>query len=291
MKFWQVVSFSEPEQLLDIARSAEEVGFEGVLLSDHLFFPEKLGSKYPYAPDGRPGFEAHTPFPEPWTAIAAMAAVTRRLRFGTLVYIFPLRNPLELAKATATVACVSAGRLAIGAGAGWMKEEFDALGVDFRTRGKRFNEMIEVMRKLWSGGMVEHHGEFFDFDRLQMSPPPPAPIPIWIGGNSKAALRRAATLGDGWAGSGHDLESASVILAELERLRVEARRSDRPFETVVPLAVPPDVDTLRRLADAGASGTVNYPFALTIGPTSTLQAKQDAMRRFGEQIIAPVNAG
>ena len=291
MKFWQVVSFSEPEQLIEIARIAEEVGFDGILLSDHVFFPEKLQSKYPYSPDGQPGFDGRTPFPEPWATISAMAAVTTRLRFGTMVYILPLRNPLEVAKATSTVSVLSGGRLAIGAGAGWIKEEFDALGVDFRTRGQRFDEMIEVLRTLWRGGMVEHHGNFFDFNRLQMSPSPSEPIPIWIGGLNKLALRRAARLGDGWIGAGHDPSQAAEFLEELRRLREEAGRESEPFETIVPLTTPPEVDVLRRLEERGATGTVSYPFALTIGPTSTLEQKRDALRRYADEVIGPIRSG
>jgi alkanesulfonate monooxygenase SsuD/methylene tetrahydromethanopterin reductase-like flavin-dependent oxidoreductase (luciferase family) len=166
MKFWQSASFSEPDQLVEIAKLAEEVGFDGVLVSDHLFFPEKLVSKYPYTPDGVPGFTPETPWPDPFALVGAMSSVTRRLRFATMVYILPLRNPLEVAKATATVDVLSGGRFILGVGAGWMKEEFDQLGVDFRTRGARFDESIEVLRKLW-GGMVEHHGRFFDFPRCR----------------------------------------------------------------------------------------------------------------------------
>ena len=221
MKLWQVVSFSEPEQLLGIARAAEEAGFEGVLLSDHLFFPGRIESRYPYSEDGKPAFDGTTPFPEPWTTIAAMAAVTARLRFATMVYILPLRHPLEVAKAVGTAALLSGGRVALGVGAGWIREEFDVLGVDFATRGARMDEMIEVMRKAWTGAMVEHHGRFFDFAPLQMSPPPPAPPPIWVGGLSRAALRRAATRGDGWIGTGQTPEDAVRIVGEL---RAPARR-------------------------------------------------------------------
>ncbi|UCE85189.1 MAG: LLM class F420-dependent oxidoreductase [Deltaproteobacteria bacterium] len=291
MRFWQAVSLTEPDQLLEIARGAEEAGFHGVLLSDHLFFPEKLASKYPYTADGVPGFDAHTPWPEPWTTIAAMAAVTRRLHFATMVYILPLRNPLEVAKATGTVAVLSGNRLALGAGAGWMKEEFDALGVDFRTRGKRFDEMIEVLRTLWRGGMADHHGAFFDFDRIQMSPAPTRPIPIYIGGTSGAALRRAARLGDGWIGPGNDPAEVPGILERLSTLRREAGRASQPFETIVPLAGAFDPDTLRRLEGQGMTATIHYPFAYVLGPSSTLDEKRAAMRRFAEEVIAPTNAG
>ena len=283
MKFWQVVSFSEPDQLIGIAQAAEEAGFEGVMLSDHLFFPGRLESRYPYSEDGAPGFDGTTPWPEPWTTISAMAASTTKLRFATMVYILPLRNPIELAKSLGTTAFFSGGRVALGAGAGWIQEEFDTLGVDFSTRGKRMNEMIEVLRKLWTGEMVEHHGEHFDFGPLQMSPPPGHEIPLYIGGVSGIALRRAARLGDGWIGTGQTPDEAASFCDRLTQLRAEAGRADVPFETIIPLAVPPDPDTLKRLEqDHGMTATTCYPFTYTIGPTSTLAQKRDQMHRFAE---------
>jgi probable F420-dependent oxidoreductase len=285
MKFWQAVSFSEPEQLVEIAKLAEQVGFAGILVSDHLFHPEKLASKYPYTPDGVPAFHAETPWPEPFSTVAAMAAVTTRLRFATMVYILPLRHPVEVAKACATLDVLSGGRFVLGAGAGWMKEEFDQLGVDFHTRGARFDESIAVLRKLWTPGMVEHHGRFFDIPRIQMSPAPSRSVPIYVGGGSPAALRRTAQLADGWLGTGTDPEQASRDLAELARLRAQAGRTREPFEAVVPLTTPPDADVLRRLEDQGAHGTVSYPFLYTLGPTSTLEQKRRYLEGFAENVI------
>ena len=287
MKFWQVASFSEPEQLLGIARAAEAAGFHGVMLSDHLFFPEELKTRYPYSEDGKPGFDGTTPFPEPWAAIAAMAAVTERLQFSTLVYILPLRHPLEVAKAVGTAAVLSNNRVALGAGAGWIREEYDALGVDFATRGRRFDESIEVLRSVWRGGRVEPRGEIFALPPLQMSPAPTAAIPIYIGGISEPALRRAARLGDGWIGTGQTPDEAIELLARLHELRGEFGRESAPFETIVPLVVPPDLDLLRRLeGEHGLTATTCYPFLYTLGPTSTLEQKREAMLRFGEHFIA-----
>jgi len=286
VKFWQVVSFSEPDQLLGIARAAEEAGFHGVLLSDHLFFPERLASRYPYSADGKPAFDGATPFPDAWTTIAAMAAVTSRLRFATMVYILPLRHPLEVAKTVGTAALLSGGRVALGCGAGWIREEFDALGVPFETRGARMSEMMDVMRKAWTGEMVEHHGRFFDLPRFQMSPAPEAPVPIYVGGLSAAALRRAARLGDGWIGTGQTPEEAVRYAAELRRLREGAGRASAPFETIVPLAVPPDPAVLRDLEAQGVTATTVWPFSYTIGPRSSLSQKRDAMLGFADQVIA-----
>ncbi len=290
MKFWQSLAFSEPEQLVEIAPIAEAAGFEGVLVSDHLFFPDRLDSKYPYSEDGTPGFGHGTPFPEPWAAISAMAAVTRRLRFATMVYILPLRNPLEVAKSVGTAAVLSGDRVVLGTGAGWIREEYDTLGVDFTTRGRRYDECIQVLRSLWTGDPVEHRGEFFQFERLSMSPAPRAPVPLWIGGLSKPALRRAARHGDGWIGTGQTPDQAQTLLSTLARLRAEAGRSAEPFDALVPLTTPPDADSLRRLEDAGATGTVSYPFVYSLGPTSSLDEKRAYLEGFGEQVIARMGA-
>jgi len=288
MKFWQSVSFSDPTQLTEIAKIAEEVGFEGVFVSDHLFYPEKLESKYPYSPDGTPEFVPNAAFPECWSTITAMAAVTTKLRFATLVYILPLRHPIHVAKATATAAVLSNERVALGAGAGWIKEEFDQFGIDFRKRGKLFDESIEVLRKLWKGGTVEHHGEHYDFDALEMSPNPKDPLPILIGGISKPALRRAATLGDGWLGSGQTPDEGVAILESLNALRKQAGRENEPFEAVCPLVTPPSKDDYRRLEDVGCSGTVSFPFNYTLGLESSVEQKRAYMEQFAENVIVPL---
>jgi probable F420-dependent oxidoreductase len=291
MKFWQSLFLTEADQLFEVAKICEEVGFDGVMVSDHLLHPEQVQSRYLYSEDGKPpSFSEKTVWPECWSIIAALAALTERIRFVTNVYILPLRNPLEVAKATSSVASFCQGRVILGAGAGWMKEEFDLLGVDFHTRGKRFDECIAVLRKLWTGEMVEHHGDFFDFPRVQMCPVPSESIPVYIGGLSSAALRRTARLGDGWLGPGQTPEEALSTVKRLEQLRSEAGRGGEPFDTIVPLTVPPEIGTLQRLRDAGVGGTVSYPFAFTIGPSSTLDEKRAYLEGYANDVISKLRA-
>lgn len=288
MEFWQFLAFSEVEQLAEIACIAEEVGYTGVLLGDHILVPEKLDSPYPYSPDGRPGFEPSDVWPDPWVSISAMAALTSRLRFGTSVYILPLRNPFQVAKSVGTAAVLSHNRVALGAGAGWMQEEFAQMNMSFKDRGKRYDEMIEILRLLWRGGMAEYHGEHFDFDRLEMSPAPSETIPIWIGGHSKAALRRAARLGDGWIGTGCTPEEIPEILSKLETLRRGAGREAVPFETRVSVTALPDRDLYRRIEDQGLTGIVHWPFKYTLGASSSIEEKRSLMERYAEDIIIPL---
>jgi probable F420-dependent oxidoreductase len=285
MQFWQSLAFTETDQLVDIARICESVGFHGVFVADHLYYPERLESRYPYTGNGVPPFDSETEWPEAWAAISAMAVATTTLRFNTGVYVAPLRHPLVVAKAVATASVLSRGRVALGAGVGWAKEEYDQLGEDFGTRGARLDEMIEILRKVWAGGMVEHHGRYYDFDPLKMEPKPPAPVPIYIGGKSEPALRRAAR-NDGWFGSGDDSADVRKIVERLHGYRREYGRQNQAFDIIVPVTAPPDVELFRRLEDAGVTGTVSFPLCQTLGSGTSLDQKRQVLERYANDIIA-----
>jgi probable F420-dependent oxidoreductase len=291
MQFWQSSFLCEGDQLHDVARACEDVGFHGFLVSDHLVHPERQDSKYLYSADHKPPqFREDTLWPDAWSLIGALAAVTSKLHFCTNVYILPLRHPLEVAKATGSLGYFSNGRVHLGTGAGWMKEEFDMMGVDFHTRGKRYDECIDVIRKVQTGKFVEHHGQFFDFPRIIMTPVPPKPVPILIGGTSEPALRRAARTGDGWVAPGQTLEQALESLRTLDRLRKECGTHRKPFDSIVAIwderpVTPADV---RRLEDAGATGYTIFPFAFRLGPGTTLAQKRAELERVAEDLIAKV---
>jgi len=285
VKFWQALSFTETDQLVPLARSCEEAGFHGVFLSDHVFVPARLESKYPYSPDGSPPFTPATEHPEPWAAICAMAQATTRLWFSTAVYLAPLRHPLHVAKSLATASVLSGGRVALGAGVGWVREEFEVLGKDFRKRGAQLDEAIEILRKVWKGGLVEHHGRHFDFPPLASEPRPVAPVPIWIGGTSDGALRRAARQ-DGWIGSGDTPESATALTTRLTALRREAGLGMEGFEVIAAIAGEPDLEVYRRLEKAGVTAFVSYPPAFHLGPGCSLEAKRRTIGTWSEKVIA-----
>ena len=288
MKFWQMLTWMEPEQILDVARFAEELGFEGVMLGDHGVFPREVETPYPYSADGKPPMAPDSWYPDCWATLGAISAVTRRIRFSVAVYVLPLRNIFEVARATGTLAILSNNRFILGAGIGWMKDEFDIYGVDFHTRGKRFDEQLEVLRKLWGGGMVEHHGALIDFPPLEISPAPAQAVPIFTGGTAAVALRRAAEKADGWIGAGNTPAEVPGILAEFRHLRQAAQREAEPFETIIGLSTPPDLATFQRLHEAGMSGGVSYPFKYTLGERSSLGEKKRVMEDFARRFIRPL---
>lgn len=285
MDFCIAVAYNDPNHLCDIARTAEEAGFGGIIVSDHIIYPGNLETKYPYTSHGRPRWEVSTPWPDPMVAVGAMSAVTERIRFICSIYLLALRHPVLAAKSISTAAVMSNNRLTVGVGAGWMREEFETMGVEFKTRGKRLDESIEVLHKLWSGDLVEHHGTHFDFPLLSMCPVPEKRVPVWVGGISGPALRRAARVGDGWLGSGQTADQAVELLNELNGYRKEYGRENEPFESIVPLVTPPTPDDLKKIEDAGADATVSYPFTYTVGPTSTLDTKRAYLEGFAEGVI------
>lgn len=285
MKFWQALTFAEIDQLVDLAEICEAVGFHGVFVSDHVVHPESFEPNYPYAADGRPMFDAQTQWPDPWVAIAAMATATRRLHFTTGVYIAPLRHPLEIAKSIGSASVLSQGRTALGAGIGWMKEEFEILGKDFHTRGERMDECIDILRRAWTGETFDYAGQHYSVPRVTMSPAPKTPIPIYIGGASDAALRRAAR-NDGWFSNGCDPEQVAGIVSRLKAFRIEQGCDSGDFEVIMALTSPPDFDQWRRFEDLGVTAMISYPLDFTIGPGTSVAQKRDALEQYANGIIA-----
>jgi probable F420-dependent oxidoreductase len=291
MKFVCSLAFSPLAQYTALAQAADAAGFDAVAVSDHVVHPQKIVTPYPYTADGAPRWEPFTAWPDPWVSIGAMAAVTTRLRFLTSVYVLPLRNPFLVAKAVATAAALSEGRVTLGVGAGWMREEFALLEQRFEGRGRRMDEMIALLRKLWAGGFVEHRGEFYDVDPVEMSPTPPAEVPIWVGGLSEPALRRAARLGDGWISDLHTLEELRGIAAKLAAFRADSERAGRPFSLAAAVKDAFTLDGYRRAADVGVTHLQTMPWIFYSGGKDTLEAKCDGIRRFGDEIVAKLGAG
>ena len=284
--------YASPDDWVELTRVAEAAGFDQVSLSDHVFYPDKLGSSYPYTDSGRPIFPPDTPWPDVWVMTGAMASVTERITFSTHVYVLPARNPFIVAKAVGTAAHLSGGRVLLGVGAGWMREEFVQLEQPFERRGARMEEQIEVLRTLWRGGMVEHHGEFYDFDRLEMAPAPAQPVPILIGGHSETALRRAARVGDGWMGVYYGVDELIPIVERLQGYRAEYGTTERPFEiqaSVVDRLPSPEV--CAQLEQVGVTTLITSAWMMEGLQFASRDDNVRALERFGETYIAPLRTG
>ncbi|MFD4181269.1 TIGR03619 family F420-dependent LLM class oxidoreductase [Rhodococcus sp. NPDC058514] len=283
MKFSLAVAMVPLDQLLPLAQTAEQCGFAAVNLPDSLFFMEKAAVDYPYTADGARMWNEESPFVDPLIAAAAMGAVTETIAFRTNVLKLGSRNPLLLARQIGSVANLTGGRFELGVGVGWAPEEFEWCGVPYRRRGARVDEMIDVITAVLAGGMVEYHGEFFDFDRLQISPAPTRRVPIYVGGHTNAALSRAARVGDGWTSALMAFDELVKTITRLGELRAEYGTDDRPFEIQASGVATHDYT---ELAAVGVTDVSVMPWAMRRLPMDCpLEAKQDAVREFAAQHI------
>lgn len=276
------------EHLLPMARAAEESGFDTITVPDSVFFPEKVTAHYPYSGDGSRFWAPETPFVDPFVAISAMAAVTTRIRFLTNVVKLPIRDPLLVAKQLSSMAVLSGERVALGVGLSWIPEEFAWTRTEMRTRGKRADEMIEILRLICGGGphWVEYHGAHYDFDRLMMSPAPEQAVPIYVGGLSEPGLRRAARLADGWISVQNTEAEITGAIEALGRYRAEYGRVGEPFEVNALCIDAFDLDGYRRLADAGVTELQAVPWYFYGGDPDDLGVRIDALARFADEVIA-----
>ncbi len=287
LRFTVGIALSPLDQLTELAKTAEECGFASIALPDSLFYMKSAAAKYPYTADGSRFWGPDTPWVDPLIGATAMAAVTSRIRFYTNVLKLGSRNPLLLARQVGSVANLSGNRFGFGVGIGWAPEEFEWCGVPFARRGARVDEMIEVIKLVLAGGMVEYHGEFFDFDPLQISPAPSEPVPFYIGGHTDAALRRAARVGDGWTSAMMTYDELRRTIGELDALRAQFGRTDEPFEIQAVCVDRFGRSGYQDLADAGVTDAIVVPWlADGIGFDGELAAKQDSLRKFAQQYIA-----
>ncbi len=276
MKFWQSLAFVEMEQMVELARFCEALGFHGVSYGDHLVTTKDQADEYLYGDSGNILWNPETHWPDPWVMTAALAQATTSLHFLSTIYILPLRDPLSAAKALSTAAYMSGNRITLGAGVGWQKAEFDMVGQDFHTRGKRADEMLEILPRLLSGEMTEHQGEYYTLPPVKMSPGISEPLPIMIGGYAPAALRRACRF-DGWMATSHVEEDIYPLLETLNGVREELGCTDKPFDIWTGVQNPDD-GTHERLAAAGVTMVNGCNFLDEDGRTS-LSGIDDKKRR------------
>lgn len=280
------------DEIVAVAVEAERLGFDGISFPDHVVYPLGHGSRYLYTSDGSTPWDERMDWPDPFAAMAAVAARTERLLLLTGILVLPLRHPLFVAKSTATVDAISGGRLGLGIGVGWLREEFEALDLDYSRRGRMTDESIGVLRRLWTGEPTEHEGETWSFPEVTVRPPAAHPIPIYVGGKSAGALRRAGRLGDGFIPPVGTEEETGALIAEVERIRVEAGRDEEPFEVIAPATVAAGVEDFRRLAKLGIDTVRVDPFALYVQKYGglTLEQRREALERYAAEVIEPLRA-
>jgi probable F420-dependent oxidoreductase len=287
VRFSISTAFQPVDHLPVLARAADELGYHSMAVPDHVVDLEELATPYPYTDDGARRWDFSAAWPDPWVLIGSLAAVTSRLRFFTSVYVPAIRSPFQVAKSVGTAAVLSGGRVSLGVGIGWCREEFELLGHDFHTRGKRTDEALALMAELWKPGWTEFEGEFYTAPRLVMEPTPTEPIPIIIGGLSEVAFKRAARH-DGWVGDLYTIDEATALAAKL----AEARRAigaEGDFSVITALS---DAFLPEHFARAEAGGVTDcwtMPWAYYHGLEASLDQKIDGMERFAKDILVPLN--
>lgn len=263
MKFALSLGLTNPSIWIELTEAADRLGYESMWLPEHLVLPAAMDGS-PHAGEDHPPVPPHLPIYDVFSYLSFLAARTEQIRFGTQVYNIGLRHPFVVARGAATVDQLSGGRFLFGIGASWLRAEWDAVGLDFDTRGRRVDEAIDVCRRLWTDEIIEHHGEFFDFDPVAFEPKPiQTPLPLHIGGDGPAAIRRAATVGAGWIPMNHSLDELPAAVARLNEQAERVGRTDT-VEVTVGGTVESDAD-VERYAAAGVTRLIVTPWQRTSG--------------------------
>lgn len=273
-----------PRAWVSVTEEADRLGYESVWMSDHLVVPlDAAGS--PHEGADHPPVASDVPVFDVFAYLAALAARTSSIRLGTNVYNVGLRHPFVTARAATTVDVLSGGRLLLGVGASWLRAEWDAVGLDFDTRGARVDETIAVLQRLWTEPVVSHDGRFFSFAPTAFEPKPVqvGGPPLHVGGDGRAALRRAATVGAGWIPMNHTLDDLGPSLARVRALAERAGRTT-PIEVTLNASDVRSADDVARYADAGVTRIIVCPWRRS-------SEALDAIRRFAADVLAPLHRG
>ncbi|OBI40702.1 LLM class F420-dependent oxidoreductase [Mycobacterium kyorinense] len=282
MKFGIPLARAHPGLWPELTKQAEALGFESVWLPEHLVFPVAMSGS-PHRGDAHPPVPPQTPIFDALNYLSFLAGQTETIRLGTYVYNIGLRHPFVSARAAATLDIVSGGRFDFGIGASWLREEWEAVGLDFDSRGPRVDEALQVCRALWSQPSVEYHGRFFEFGEVMFEPKPvqPGGPPVHVGGDGKAALRRVAQLGDGWLPMNHTVDRIPESVRILTGLWAEYGRSGTPqVTTSVPIS---SADDISRAADAGID-------RLIVAPWQRTRDALEGIARFADQYFQKAGA-
>ncbi len=273
LRYCNTGRYVDPRRAIELMQAAEAAGFESAWTVEHTVVPAGYRSAYPYSNDGKmAGGVDDFPLPDPLIWMAYVAAATSRIKLATGILILPQHNPVVIAKQVASLDHLSGGRVLLGIGVGWLKEEFDALGASFDDRGARTDEYVVAMRALWGQTKPTFHGEYVNFDGAYCRPQPVnGSVPIIVGGHSQAAARRAGRLGDGF----FPARGASAELIDLARRSAEAHDRD-PRRLEITTSMPATLDEIPRLAAIGVS-RVLVPVTPMAGMATTISSLEDAL--------------
>lgn len=286
MRFTYAESMCDPSHYLPLAIAAEQAGYDSFTIPDSICYPEVSDSKYPYTPDGNREFLEDKPFIEPFTLIPAMGAVTERLRFTTFVVKLPIRHPVLVAKSASSVAVMTNNRFGFGIGLSPWPDDFRVTDSEWKGRGARMDEMIQIIRGLTAGGFYEFHGKYYDLESIKLCPTPTQPIPLLIGGHADRALRRAAELGDGWMHAGGDGEELKGYLVKLAEMRRACGRDRDPFEVHVISMDAYTLDGIRRLEDSGVTDAIVGFRNAYEADNQTVEHKIGALKQYADNVIS-----
>ena len=287
MRFAYHPSMCDPSHYIPLARAVEEAGWEALTFPDSICFPKEASSKYPYNKDGSNQFLEGVPFMEPFVMIPALAAVTERLCFSTSVVKLPIRQPVLVAKQVATLATMSNNRFVFGVGISPWHEDFEICGERWEGRGKRFDQMIEIVRGLMSGEFFGYDSEYYQIPECKICPVPSAPVPILIGGQAEVALKRAARIADGWISAGNDMEELTRLVQRIQQLRREYGTDSRPFQFHAITREAYTADGIKRLEDLGVTECIiSFRDIYNSQPDPSLQQKLDTIKWYTDEVIA-----
>lgn len=278
--FANVGPMAYPEGAIALAQAAEAGGFESLWTVEHTVVPAGYQSTYPYSPSGRMPGPEDSDIPDPLIWLTYVAAWTSTIRLGTGILILPQRNPIVLSKEVATLDVLSGGRAILGVGVGWLREEFDAIGVDFDDRGPITDEYMEALRELWTAEEPTFKGRWTSFEKAKMYPKPAQAggVPLHVGGHSKAAARRAGRFGDGFFPAKGSLEELTSLFELARSSATEAGRDPSAIEMTCGGAM--DIDGVKRYADAGADRLVIPAFG------RDAESYKAMLGGFGENVIS-----
>jgi probable F420-dependent oxidoreductase len=290
MRFTFVESMIDPSFYVPLAKKCEEAGFSSFAVPDSIIYPQQSDTSYPYTQDGKREFLEDKPIIDPFILMATMAATTKSLCFYPFVYKLPVRQPVLVAKQASSLACISNNRFSLGIGLSPWPEDYIASHEPWEKRGKRTDEMLQIIRGLLKGDFFHFDGEFYQLPSMKICPTPSKPLPILIGGHADAALKRAAQYGDGWLHAGGNADELEVLIKKLRIYLNDFGRDEKQFQIHAISTDAFSVNGIKRMKDLGITDAVvgfHNTYALT-QDNESLQTKLSNIERYAESVIAKI---